>query len=925
MDGPLGLVSWWHLEAVANAAICVSYLTIAALIAKPLLALKQLGQNKLATTAAAIFFTCAIAHGGEALQPGFDSAGSPWWLALWDLCTALVAVYYLTLRRSYGNLLGRGPLFEDLLEKERVTGLERLAVASAGRDQAETQRDHYAHMLRSIIENNQSAIYAKDLEGRYLLVNRKLAEIMGRPVHEILGQTDHAIDPELAPLWRANDVQAQAGSFGQQEQVDTYPDGRHYFDLVKFPLFDDAGALYATCGISTDVTEQKRAVVTLTEARDAAVAANVAKSTFLATMSHELRTPINAVIGMTDLLIDTELDDRQTELAEMVGSGGHALLAVINDVLDYSKIESGALLLESASFDLADEIEGSLQLVAAAAAAKELDLVCYVDQSCPSRVSGDSFRLRQIVANLLSNAVKFTEVGEVFVTVAALPSEDVRLELSISVADTGIGIETAGLEALFRSFSQVDASTTRVYGGTGLGLAISQRLAEAMEGRLEVTSTPGVGSIFTAIVRVDRLPDVPTIDEAARAATPELAGKSVVLVDDNATNLRILDLKLTSVGMTCTGVSSPSEALALVREGSTYDLAVLDMHMPEMDGAELGRALKKAGPRNLPLILLANVGTRPGGDEETFASCLTKPAKSAALREALSSALIDRLPSANRRSGIGTTVWAPPQNLRILLAEDNRVNQRVAELMLEKLGYGVDIVANGHQAVEAVKKVLYDVVLMDVQMPQLDGLEATRRIRAQVPANNQPHIVAMTASAFVEDRVACADAGMDAYLAKPVRAAELRAALGDLHATKRTSANDADTRIDEPPTAMDDPPVDESVLIDLMEQVGGNGQDMRDDLIQSYLDESLEQVQQLAEAARAFDAATVASIAHSLRSTSAMVGARRLVLLLLHVEQVARTTPGNVPSVKEAVTMEYERVAAALRDLLTREILPAAP
>ncbi len=936
-DGPFGLVAWWQLGLAANVVICVAYFAIAGLILIPLVRAGQLRRNKLAVATAAIFFSSAIGRAVLAVQaiaavPGTNSGAmdaaqlTTWWITTAHLVTAVVAISYLALRRHYGTMFGSGPLFEDLLEKQRVAGLEELAAAGAARDRARAERDANEHMLKSIIQDSQAAIYVKDLQGRYLMGNPKLAEIMGRPMEEILGKCDELLDPKMAPTWRANDVRARAGSYQLDEWHDAFPDGRHYYQSVKFPLFDEAGELYATCGMSLDVTEQRRAVHALAEARDAALAAAAAKSNFLATMSHEIRTPINAVIGMTDLLLGTSLDDQQTEFADMVHSSGLTLLAVINDILDYSKIEAGELMLESTPFDLVEEIEGCLDLVAVAADTKGLDLVSHIDPSCPARLTGDPVRLGRIVSNLLSNAVKFTEEGEVLVTASAMPADDGRIQVSISVTDTGIGIAPAGIETLFRSFTQVDPSTTRVYGGTGLGLAISQRLAEAMDGRLEVTSEPCAGSTFTAILVLDPSSDAGQVDDLARASAPELAGKSVLLVDDNPTNLHILDLQLSNVGMACTSVTTAAEAIELISQGISYDVAVLDMNMPDMNGVELGRELRQATSVHLPLVLLTSIGTHPGDVSNIFEAMLTKPVKSVHLRRTLRLILDPILPLETDHRLSGMTAWQPPPDLRILLAEDNMVNQRVAQLTLQKLGYTVDTVVNGREAVGAVLAAPYDVVLMDIQMPLMDGLEATREIRASLPLDGQPRIIAVTASALVEDRVACAAAGMDGYLAKPVRAADLRAVLGNLRAADRTTIDGAGPGTAEQQAATGPAPIDESVLAELTEQVdGAEGNVMRDELIRSYLDESSLQLQQIAAAARDADAATVAGVAHSMRSTSAMVGARRLVDLLLEAEKVARTSSGDVSSVAEPVVAEHDRVTEALRGLLARETPVAAP
>lgn len=763
-------------------------------------------------------------------------------------------------------------LLDSVVMEDPVWGKTSLSVVRdiTLRKRAEEETRRTKALLNSIIQNLPTSVFLKDAEElKYVLWNQASEVLYGYSRDEVMGKTAHDFFPrEQASRFDEQDREALASGkllCMPEQTVDSRDKGARILHTKKLAILDEEGQPRYLLGISEDITHHKEAEQNLIMAREAAEQASRAKSEFLANMSHEIRTPINGIMGMTQLALNTELTAEQTEYLEAVETSADSLLRLINDILDFSKMEAGKLELISIDFSLRDSIAETMTTLAVQAHSKGLELLYHIPSNVPDALIGDPGRLRQILLNLAANAIKFTEQGEVAVNVEPESETGDEILLHISITDTGIGIPAEKHQKIFNSFEQADGSTSRKYGGTGLGLAISSELVRMMGGRIWLESEAGKGSVFHFAVSfgIQRKQVQPPVvwDPSA------LKDRAVLVVDDNATNRRILEETLLQWHVKPTIVDSGAAALSSMKsayeEGKHFDLVITDCMMPEMDGFELVDKINQdAGWATPTIIMLTSAGER--GDAArciklSIAAYLLKPIKQSELFFTISRVLTEPQPDPARPSLITRhSIRESTQRLQILLAEDNAVNQKLAVKMLERMGHSVSVAANGQEVLGIWEGQNFDLILMDVQMPMMDGLEATRILREREKTSGQHvPIVAMTAYAMKGDKEKCLEAGMDGYVSKPISAQELFETIEGLFQKK-----DTDT-ISECRPALRNQILDKT---EILERVGGDERLLKE-IVALFFEDYPRLVSDIRTAIREGDAQALEKGAHALKGS----------------------------------------------------------
>jgi len=803
-----------------------------------------------------------------------------------------------------------------------AVGLATATLVVAGVRLAFTVREAQAlnsARFRSLIDNAWDLIIVVEADFEVAFATPSMQRVLGYPSAELEGvRLTDLVHPDDVRVMRSHvlhiaDGVTEAAAFETRLR---HRNGvwRTIAWTVTNQLSDASVRGYVLNG--SDVTEERQATEDLAAARDGALLASKAKSDFLSTMSHEIRTPMNGVIGLTGLLLETDLDAEQLELASGVKISAENLLVIVDDILDFSKIEAGRLELEETDLDVAVIAENVGRILAATAHAKGIELLIDVEPDLPQPLLGDPVRIQQVLLNLGSNAVKFTGEGDVLIRISLLDESPERVALRFEVVDMGIGIAEADQKRLFRAFAQADSSTTRRFGGTGLGLAICRQLIDLMGGNLGLVSAPGEGSTFWFELSLRRSNLSPMTGRGSRS----LSGQRALIVDDNATNRLILRRQLHSWGVEAVEAVDGYQALELAtaagETGQPFDFGVVDLNMPGIDGIELAHDLKAdASTAAITLFLLSSSGERFGPAEthlNGFAANLTKPVRSSELYDCLVTSLANDLVSEPVRPNAELGVRVP-NVATVLLVEDNKVNQLVGSKVLERLGYGFDIANNGVEAVNAVARRAYDAVLMDCQMPEMDGYEATIEIRRIEGSGRHTPIIAMTAAAMDGDRDKCLAAGMDDYITKPVRIETVGEALerwSTMTARVEDAAPDDAAKDLEVPAALDE------VQISLLRSLDGGAGELLCEIVEQFITQTIDGRELVAKSLGACDSETVARVTHTLKGASANVGAAALSEVCAGLETQARTgLLDGASDLMEQFDVEFARAREAFSSL----------
>ena len=814
--------------------------------------------------------------------------------------TSYVQVMKSPVRDAGGNVVGVQVIFWDVTERHK----------------AEAALEQERYLLHALMDNLPHSIYFKDVRSHFVRINKALANYFGlSDATEALGKTDYDFfADEHASEAKADEerVMQTDRPLLDKEEKETWPDGHEtWVTTTKLPLYNEQGEIVGTFGISRDITERKRAAEALRAAKEAAEVASRAKSDFLATMSHEIRTPMNGIIGMIDLLLSTNPTSQQRTYLELASQSTETLLRLINDILDFSKIEAGKFELESVGFKLRDTLGDTLQTLAGRASEKGLELTCRIPSEIPDDLIGDPGRLCQVIVNLTGNAIKFTEEGEIAVCVNMESMIDDDVHLHFSVSDTGTGIPPEKQQVIFEAFRQADSSMSRRFGGTGLGLAISSHLVEMMDGRMWLESETGKGSTFHFSAVFSLQKDAPIKPEPGPVT---LHGLRVLVVDDNKTNCLILQEMLNNWRMNPTVVDNGQSALVemnrAAKAGEPFHLALLDGMMPGMDGFELAEQIRQdPGLSRTTLMMLSSAGKYADSvrcRELGIDYSLMKPVKQSELLDSI----VEVLSVATGDEADASTAPGKPvstRGLHILLAEDGVVNQKVAVSLLEQRGHKVMVANNGREALAALDSESFDVVLMDIQMPTMDGYEATTTIREKEKATGgHIPIIAMTAHAMKGDRERCLEAGMDGYIAKPIRAKDLYETIEMTAAEVWESHKQNDTVSDE------------AEILDrdkILGQTGANEETLKE-IVELFAVESEKLMKRIRDAITNGDASELQRAAHTLKGSIRIFGAGRPAAAALQLETMGRDKKlVDAEEAWQVLVKEIERLKPLLRDL----------